>query len=395
MKTYQKGSLSSLLLILVATIIFAGVCVYIQKNDFAMQHVLPLSPSPLQQQTGNEVEQETVCGLEVRSVKPNAKVVFPLTVSGVIDNTHKEGCLNWQMFEGQAGSAQLYFNVDNAGWKKLGERVVVSVDDWMATSTLFSTVLNFNNGGIGLPDNTPLKVIFSEENPSGQGVVDTVELPLIFDAISSSDLSTLQNNKRLTNAQIDAAIIANSAAQGNKIKKISDNVFSFVDGRGSLDINFTAKGDLNNDGFEDVVTQGTWCSASCGSDFLVILNEKGHANYFSVMPDGIESSGYKQYQIKNMVIKNNFLFITANDSIRDIVFRYELTLIHKNSSYFLKRILLQACPTEKITNAMPTIGPRDPETSTYYIYEGANHAVSEFDAQWLKNNCKIKETVAY
>ncbi|MEI6553470.1 MAG: hypothetical protein WCO09_02780 [bacterium] len=121
------------------------------------------------------------CGLSVTSTSPNSKVGFPLVIKGVVDNTKSKvlGC-SWQMFEGQAGIAQLYFK-DNNEWKKLGASVPVPVENWTSDKTIFSVVLNSNNEGVGLPNGTLLKVIFTEENASGMPPVDTYELPLVLD----------------------------------------------------------------------------------------------------------------------------------------------------------------------------------------------------------------------
>lgn len=52
------------------------------------------------------------------------------------------------------------------------------------------------------------------------------------------------------------------------------------------------------------------------------------------------------------------------------------------------------CPEEKIVNSMPIVGKSN-FPKTYYIYNGKRHEIGEFDAQYLKENCVIKETVVY
>ena len=105
---------------------------------------------------------------------------FPLTVIGTIDNSNSKnlGC-TWQMFEGQAGSAQLYFNYNNDGWKPIGTSVPVTVSNWTSTKTTFVATLNFYNGGIGIPNGTPMKITFTEENASGLPPVDTFDFPVV------------------------------------------------------------------------------------------------------------------------------------------------------------------------------------------------------------------------
>lgn len=121
------------------------------------------------------------CGLIVTSIQPNTQVSFPLTIQGTIDNSNSQnlGC-SWQMFEGQAGLAQLYYNYENSGWKPIGVSSHVQVSDWTATRTSFSTTLNFNNGGIGIPGGTPMKISFTEENASGiPGAADIFDLSVV------------------------------------------------------------------------------------------------------------------------------------------------------------------------------------------------------------------------
>jgi hypothetical protein len=115
--------------------------------------------------------------LKVTSISTNSKVSFPLTVTGTIDNSNTQ--TPWTMFEGQAGTAQLYYNYQNSGWKVIGSSAPIKVKDWTAKSTTFTTTLNFNNEGIGLASGTPMKVTFTEEDPSGQGQTETVELPIV------------------------------------------------------------------------------------------------------------------------------------------------------------------------------------------------------------------------
>jgi hypothetical protein len=117
------------------------------------------------------------CGIYVNSPMAYTPVKFPLTVTGTVNNTNYQevGC-SWGMFEGTAGIAQLYYNNNNSGWKTIGASVQVRVADWTKTNTTFTATLDFNNSGIGLGPNTPMKIVFTEENPSGIKPSDTFEL---------------------------------------------------------------------------------------------------------------------------------------------------------------------------------------------------------------------------
>ncbi len=56
--------------------------------------------------------------------------------------------------------------------------------------------------------------------------------------------------------------------------------------------------------------------------------------------------------------------------------------------------LIQDCPEEKIVNKMPMVqteGKSD-KPNSYFIYKGERREIAEFDEQWLKENCDIKET---
>ncbi len=134
------------------------------------------------------------CGLSVSNISRNQKVSFPLEIKGVVDNT--VNCdSKWTMFEGQAGTAELYFNHDD-GWKQITNGIPVPVSEWMTDKTDFSVVLNFNNGGIGLPDGTEMKVVFKEEDPSGKGEGDIFELPVILqNSVDTSNWKTYKNEE--------------------------------------------------------------------------------------------------------------------------------------------------------------------------------------------------------
>lgn len=61
--------------------------------------------------------------------------------------------------------------------------------------------------------------------------------------------------------------------------------------------------------------------------------------------------------------------------------------------------LIKDCPTEKITDMMPVMCikapcPAQPRDS-YYIYKGVRYEIDKFDADYVKNNCTVKETKVY
>ncbi len=199
MKQTQKGmvpySVYVLIAIIALLIIGVGIYVYGNKN-------VPAAAEPNQNATStSNVNTSTTtkpvavngkCGLNILTPLKNAEVSFPLTIKGKIDNTNREaaGC-SWGMFEANAGSAQLlYFSNANKKWNPLGVAVPIPVDTdndtWMSDKATFSLVMNFNNDGIGLPAGTPLKIVFSEDDPSGRFPVDTYELPVILKSVNNS-----------------------------------------------------------------------------------------------------------------------------------------------------------------------------------------------------------------
>ena len=142
----------------------------------------PSTPKPTTQtpQPTTSVATNSSCGLTITSHKPNDRVDFPLTLSGKIDNTNakKLGCA-WTMFEGQAGMAQLYYYTKNS-WQKLGEAAPIKVANWMTNSTTFTTTLNFEKLGVSLQAGSPIKVILTEDNASGEPPIDTFSFQLIY-----------------------------------------------------------------------------------------------------------------------------------------------------------------------------------------------------------------------
>lgn len=120
------------------------------------------------------------CGLFVTSPTPHGKVALtkPITVTGIIDNTDYKtrGC-SWQMFEGQAGTAQAFIFINNQ-WVAISQKTPVPVANWMTEKTTFTVELGVTVNTSTLTEGIPVQVIFTEENTSGEPPVDTYTLPL-------------------------------------------------------------------------------------------------------------------------------------------------------------------------------------------------------------------------
>lgn len=113
------------------------------------------------------------CGLEVLSPLANTAVSFPLLVNAIVDNTNTEelGC-SWVVFEAQAGIVKVM-----NGATEVGMGILSTTEDWMTSSPV-----NYS-GSVSLSapvaSGTPLTLLFEEENPSGEGIPDTLTIPVI------------------------------------------------------------------------------------------------------------------------------------------------------------------------------------------------------------------------
>lgn len=180
MKNQQKIFIIPVLIVVLVVVIIDLYVRHTATPTGVMNATTTVSNNSGQANDANNPAQ-TQCqpALTVTSISQSARVAFPVSVKGVINNDNsKDGC-SWQMFEGQAGTAQLYFNADDKGWNKVGASVPVNVENWMATSSPFSVTLTFNNSGIGLPSGTPMRIEFVEEDASGSGNSATIEFPIV------------------------------------------------------------------------------------------------------------------------------------------------------------------------------------------------------------------------
>ncbi len=99
-----------------------------------------------------------------------------------------------------------------------------------------------------------------------------------------------------------------------------------LDKKSGFDIVSVAQGDLNNDGVEDAFVWATWCGASCGSQFVVILgNSTGKPRAFqlpaSLPPEGILTSSANQDHVKSMNIENGILSINLENRAETLRYR--------------------------------------------------------------------------
>lgn len=158
--------------LLIFICIIGGVFYYISKNPKTIKDLSVQPPVTLYSH----------CGLIIDGPVANSTASFPVTIHGAVDNNNAStlGC-SWTMFEGQAGTAQLYYwDQGNNNWQSVNTPFIIPVTNWMTLGPVpFSMTVNFNNGGLGLSSGNLMKITFTEENPSGVGTIDTFDLPLV------------------------------------------------------------------------------------------------------------------------------------------------------------------------------------------------------------------------
>lgn len=153
MENNQKGFLGLAIGVIVTLVLAGGTYVYLEQNS----------------QNLSEVNGK--CGLTISSHVPNEKFTWPLAIKGKVvpQQSQIDNDCSWQTHEGVSGTAQLYFNEDNSGWRSVGDSVIFGPD----------LLVTFNYTEIGLPMNTPMKVVFTEENPAVIRPALVFELPLV------------------------------------------------------------------------------------------------------------------------------------------------------------------------------------------------------------------------
>ena len=123
------------------------------------------------------------------------------------------------------------------------------------------------------------------------------------------------------------------------------------EGHGGISMISVAKGDLNNNGYEDAVIADLWCAASCGTQFIVVLNNASMFNKpeidipedfsriqsFEISPEEIQTTGAGQVTIKKVEIKEGLIFITFEDKNNTKVYKYELDSRNGDAKYYLRK----------------------------------------------------------
>lgn len=103
-------------------------------------------------------DQDISCALKALTPELNSHVKAPVVVSVLVDNTNTE-CASWTVFEGQAGTVELYDNSENL----LSKGVLTTMSDWTTgfPTTYTARLSDFLYTG-------KVKLLITEEDPSGQ-----------------------------------------------------------------------------------------------------------------------------------------------------------------------------------------------------------------------------------
>jgi len=110
-------------------------------------------------------------GIKIVSPTIDEETSFPIYVEAVVDNTGQDAC-RWTVFEAQAGVVKAY---DEAG-SLIASGVFKTVEDWMTDGPVtYKAILNLEKG----PVSKELKIIVTEENPSGLGKDQKIEFKAI------------------------------------------------------------------------------------------------------------------------------------------------------------------------------------------------------------------------
>lgn len=157
---------SVLFAVAMACVIFLVVQVYILKSEIDKPAGLLKSPE-------FKVELAKACGIVVNAPHINAKVhLGPNNNLNISVTTKPEKDCIWTVFEGQAG----YIEIKTKDGDLVGTGILKTNGEWMTAEPVYS------EASVSLtkkmPEGTELRIKITEENPSGEGVIDILEIPV-------------------------------------------------------------------------------------------------------------------------------------------------------------------------------------------------------------------------
>ncbi len=117
--------------------------------------------------TNTDVNIKTVAAADIVAPSPHEPGMLYMMIKGTINNSAREGCKPWRMFEGKGGTAQAYIKMQGKDmWEPAGSVHSITVEDWTKSTTNFSATVNMDSILIGITDYKS-KIVFKDENPSG------------------------------------------------------------------------------------------------------------------------------------------------------------------------------------------------------------------------------------
>lgn len=131
------------------------------------EHLTPTVPSFVE---GSITEK---CGAQLISPKPNEVVHESIQVELVVAHPAGASC-NWVVFEGLGGRVEL---IDEDGLV-IATALLETTEEWMTTEPVLFT------GSLSVKEinSANLQIRVTEDDPSGMGIVDTITIPVIFEA---------------------------------------------------------------------------------------------------------------------------------------------------------------------------------------------------------------------
>jgi hypothetical protein len=190
-KTHKSSGFISLIgvLGLVAIVLLATSLYFYMKKDNTVTPITATSTDDIIDTTRYAQK----CGLTITFPTIGTTASFPLPLKGIIDNRNRNalGC-SWTVFEAQAGTARVFANINNQGWKEVGywgdnqsgaiagPVPMMTVGDWMTENpvSVSATLMLDPKAGV-IPAGTPMKIVINEEDPSGMGG-ETLEVPFVY-----------------------------------------------------------------------------------------------------------------------------------------------------------------------------------------------------------------------
>lgn len=163
MSKYQKGFGTIGAVVIVVIVLVVGYFKFAKKTEAPVIKDKPIV----------KLEKMSNCGLTVNTPLGGSTISFPLSVNAIVDNTNsaKLGC-SWTVFEAQAGTVKVM-----NGTTQVGMGILSTTSNWMTTSPVNYT----GNVTLSSPvaSGTSLTLVFEEENPSGEGIVNTLVVPVV------------------------------------------------------------------------------------------------------------------------------------------------------------------------------------------------------------------------